>query len=572
MKIYNSVILLAATILLVCCNPLEDIERYLDSHVIFDENAEMSVIPGVLVERSDDRLFLDFDNEVTEETLKGLRLVDYVEKVPGELPQSIPGVVFSINPENDNQVIVDFSSVDCGKSRPVTLISAGDEISMAHMMLVHDSKSAVLQDGEKTHTAVISDIHLNDSRSQKYGWAWCRDNKQNLIDYLDYLIKNAGSYRELVLLGDIFDEFVTPVPYATFAREDGTPVSEKEYFDLIAEANREVIDKMKEVQESGIGLIYIPGNHDCGIDADDVHRIFGEKAEFVSDVRGLGTYLPEYASEITMEHGHRYDVMCSPDMFSNIGVDDVTADNAFMGPQYFTSRIGATHDYNEKKADDNLGDASLEDFNIDEEFVRNVANGIPDNSVGSDDFNLFVTKAVWNVVTIAKYVPDLDKNPVPTGLHGLTRDYLPSQYSYLGADPEPELYSTMYKQKEWEERLKRNNAPSGFPYILGTIMCEIPYMDTFAVSWIAGHDTDHRLFVWGHSHNPMLMAELDDDRGRGYIYVNTGSWVDDSVSNFATRSFVDLYFGKDGYIQTSIKQIDKDGSVKNLYNPMWLKK
>lgn len=563
--IFSSVILLAG------CHTIDDIKHYYDTHIVFDENAEMSIVPGVLAEHSKKDIILEFDESVDEDILSLLCLTDYTEKMPGSLPESLPGVTFYINPEDDTQVIVNVSALDCSSPRPVTLIfDNGKEPTLAHMMLVQDASASKVYEGKKSYSAVLSDIHLNDARSKTNGWSWCNENEDYLKNYLDNLIANADQYRDLILLGDVIDEFVTPVPFAAFAKPDGTVVTEKEYFDLIAETNSDIFEKFKQLQAAGIKLIYTPGNHDCGLDEDDVHKLFGEEAMFVSDVRGLGTYEPEYASEIAMEHGHRYDVMCSPDMISNVGIDDVTEDNAFIAAQYFITRISATHDYNVKKPDDNLGDASLEDFGIDEEFVRQTAAGTA--SSNGDNFNKFVLRTCWNVVGIAKSVPDIETMAISTGVYGLTRDYVASQYSFLGLDPDPELYSSMYKQSEWEERLRRNNAPAGFPYLLGSIMCEVPNMDTFAVSWLAKHDKEHRIFVMGHTHNPLMMAERFDDRSKGYIYVNTGAWVDDNVSNYFTRSFVNLYFGEDGFIQVCLRQICKDGSIKNLYSPLWLKK
>ncbi len=561
-----------AALLLPACQHIDNIEQHLDTHIIIDDEDEISVIPGVLAEKYEDKIVLEFDDDVDEDILDLLSLTDYTETMPAVLPESLPGVTFTIDPEDDSKVIVDVSKLDRTIPRPATLIYNDEDAPvLAHMMLVKNSSCSMLE-SRKSYSAVISDIHLNDARSIKNGWSWCKKNQSALIGYIDNLIEKKEQYRELVLLGDVIDEYVTPVPYATFARPDGTVVTEKEYFRLIADANRAIFDKFKELQSAGIKLIFVPGNHDCGLDADDVHELFGPDAVFVSDVRGLGSYVPEYASEITMEHGHRYDVMCAPDMLSNIGKDNVTKDNAFLGAQYFVTRIAATHDYLAKKTDDNIGRFSLEDLGIDEEFVREATAQDGESSDDDDEFNLFVTRAVWNVIGLAKDVPGLDTLAIPTGVSGLTGKYVASQYSYLGVAPEPELYKSMYVQSEWEQRLKCNNAPSGFPFLLGSIMCEVPYMDMNAVSWIAKRDNDHRIFIWAHTHNPVMTAERFDGRAVGYIYANTGSWVDDGVSRYSTRSFVNLYFGKDGYIQVCLKQLCEDGSVRNIDTPLWLKK
>lgn len=569
-KIFLSICL--ATALLYGCDPVDVLNRYQDTHIVLDD-ADMSLVPGVLVERPQDDIILEFDQEVDKDILKLLRLTDYTEKMPAILPESLPGVKFDLDPDDESQVIVDVSLLDCTAPKPVTLIYYNDnEPVLAHMMLVEDSSDEDVFDGEKSSCAVISDLHLNDARSLDKGWAWCVENQNSLLAFLDKLIEENDRYRELVLLGDIIDEYVTPVPYAAFAKPDGTVVDEKEYFRLIAEANDEVFDKLKELQAAGVRLIYVPGNHDCGLDAEDVHDLLGPDAVYVSDARGLGAYVPEYASEIVMEHSHRFDVMCSPDMLSNIGIDNVTEENAFLGAQYFVTRVAATHDYLAKQPKDNIGSHSLADFGLTEDDVRRVSGGEASVVGSSDDFNLFLTKAVWNVVGLAKDFPGIDTVAISTGVSGLTDSYVASRYSYMGIDPKPDLYKTMYLQSEWEKRLECNKAPSGFPFLLGAILCEVPFMDEHAVSWVAERDTKHRIFVWAHTHNPLLMTEMTDSRDRGYIYANTGSWVDDGVSRYDTRSFVDLYFGKDGYIQVRLGQLDEDESVKTLDTPLWLKR
>ena len=563
-----------AALLFSGCDIFDELERYYDTHIIIEEKAEMSVIPGVLAERSsNENIVLEFDEEVDSDILDLLRLTDYTEAVPDELPESLPGVRFYVDPDDDEQVIVDVSSIDCSNPRPVTLIyDNGKEPVLAHMMLVQDSSDEKILAGEKSYSAVISDIHLNDARSKIYGWSWFNRNQDALIAYIDRLIEDKEHYRELILLGDVMDTYVTPVPFATFAKPDGTAVTEKEYFRLIADANKVIFDKFRELQEAGIKLIYVPGNHDCAIDADDVKEIFGSDAIFVSDVRGLGAYVPEFASEIIMEHGHRYDIACAPDMLSNIGIDGVTKDNAFMGAQYFVTRIAATHDYLAKITDDSKGRFSLDDLGLSEDLVCRATKGGISPSGSSDDFNLLLMKAYWNVIALVKNFPGLETTAIPTGVNGLTKDYVASQYSYIGENPDPELYGSMYLQSEWQKRLELNNAPSGFPFLLGAVLCEVPYMDAHAVSWIAERDRSHRIFIWGHTHNPMVMAERFDGSSRGYIYANTGAWVDDGVSRYDTRSFVSLYYGMDGYIQVCVRQMCEDGSVRDLYSPLWLKR
>ncbi len=519
---------------------------------------QMSTVPGVLVEQPYGVITLSFSDEIDESVIQNLRLVDYTDPVPTILPKSsIEGVSFSVNKEDKSQVWLDLTDLKSSESRAVTLAyENNDGFVTAHMMLVPDTAATVMYEEHDAYTAVISDIHLNDQRAMDGQWSWFIDNQPYLIEYLDHLIEHKDEYKELVLLGDLFDEEVTPLPLPTFA-VDGDAVSEKEYLRAIArvEENKEVLDKIKEVQNVGIQVVYVPGNHDSGLDENLLHEFLGNGAKFVEDVQGLGSYI---SSDVIMEHSHRYDILCSPDPYSNIGIDDVTAENAFMGIQYFTTRIAATNRYR------GLARASLGDFGFASLSELEAEAGRP----GRDDFNKFILSLVCNVVLIAKHVEGIDTIPVPTGLYGLTSDYVLDEYFYQSTESEPLLYQTMWKQEEWERRLLHNNAPADFPFLLGAMICEVPFADAIAVNRLFGEDDTYKVVVFGHTHIPYLrIMEREDE---GYIYANTGSWVDENACSHPVRTAVEIYDGDQGR-QVRLVQMGKDYQLHKLSPSLWTK-
>ena len=548
----QSVILLCA--MMVSCDPAD----IFPPHTLMVDKEQMSTALGVLAEQPYGKVALTFSDKVDKSVIQNLRLIDYSDFVPTSLPESsLGGVSFSLNPINKHQVLMDCSGLKSSEPRAVTLVyESDDQFVTTHMMLVPDTSATAMYDEQKVYTAVISDIHLNDQRAMDGKWSWFIENQPYLIEYLDYLIENEEQYKELVLLGDLFDEEVTPIPLPTFA-VDGAIVSEKDYLRAIArvEENQEVISKIREVQEAGIQVVYVPGNHDSGLDEDLLHEFFGSGAKFVSDVKGLGSYV---SSDMIMEHGHRYDVICSPDPYSNIGVDDVTEDNAFMGIQYFTTRMAATHRYR------GLVKADVEDFG----FASQNELETYASMRGTDDFNKMITVTICNVVRIAKYVPGLDTVPVPTGLYGLTSDYVMDEYLYLTTESTPKLYQTMWKQEEWERRLQHNNAPSDFPFLLGATICEVPYTDAIAVDRLFGEDDTYHLVVFAHTHVPYLRAMEREDEEDGYIYANTGSWVDENACSHPVRTAVEIYNGEHGR-QVRVLQMDKDYQLHSLSNALW---
>lgn len=555
-KVLAVIVLGIVIIAMMGCDPAV----ILPEHTLLVDKEQMSTVAGVLVEQPYGVVKLEFSDEVDESILEHLRLVDYSDGVPSVLPvASIAGVSFSLDPEDENHVLVDCSGLESEHSRAVTLVYQFEEqFVTAHMMLVADTAAETRYEEQKVYTAVISDIHLNDQRAMDGKWSWFIDNQPYLIAYLDGIIAHKDQYKELVLLGDLVDEEVTPIPLATFA-VNGTTVSEKDYIRAIArvEKNKEVIDRIKAAQDAGIQVVYVPGNHDSGLDEDLLHELFGNGARFVSDVKGLGSY---ETADMVMEHSHRYDVLCSPDPYSNIGIDNVTEENAFMGIQYFTTRIAATNRHR------GLVEAELGDYGYASESELRAAAA----RNGSDELNKAVMALVCNVVLIAKHVDGIDTMAVPTGLYGLTSDYVLDEYFYQSSSSEPKLYQTMWKQEEWERRLQHNNAPKDFPFLLGAMICEVPYMDALAVNRLFGEDDRYKVVVFAHTHVPYMRAMEREDDEQGYIYANTGSWVDENACSHPVRTAVEIYNGAEGR-QVRLLQMGKDERLHSLSKALWTK-
>jgi hypothetical protein len=64
-------------------------------------------------------------------------------------------------------------------------------------------------------------------------------------------------------------------------------------------------------------VTYVPGNHDLTITADNIDLILPGIHQAHDPQLGLGTYTPADLPQLAIEHGHRYNFFCSPDMISN---------------------------------------------------------------------------------------------------------------------------------------------------------------------------------------------------------------------------------------------------------------
>ena len=184
---------------------------------------------------------------------------------------------------------------------------------------------------QRNTIACISDIHMGDQRAVSNNYCWFGDNAEALEHFLDYVI-DSNHVKELVILGDMFDEWLVPYTISPIDPQVGIN-NTKEYFQAVAgsETNIKIFDKLKAIaQHDSIDLIYVPGNHDMLIEKEMIEEII-PKIIWKGDVSGLGKYEP--VDGFIMEHGHRYDFFNCPQPLVNSG--------HMLPPGYFVSRLYA---------------------------------------------------------------------------------------------------------------------------------------------------------------------------------------------------------------------------------------
>jgi len=168
----------------------------------------------------------------------------------------------------------------------------------------------------------ISDVHIGAGRfgvkkdDYPYEWDWLSENEtKNFVGFLNFLrTKYPEKIGEIVLLGDIFDNWVFP--------HDQVPPTIEE---LIALPKNQVVVKALNNLADKYPVFYVPGNH-------DMHAT----REFMSEHFKKITYCPEQFVDgrLVAEHGHRYALFNAPPFFSE----------HFYGLPlgYFISRVEAT--------------------------------------------------------------------------------------------------------------------------------------------------------------------------------------------------------------------------------------
>ena len=139
----------------------------------------------------------------------------------------------------------------------------------------------------------ISDIHLSSAERYNHPEKSKRarfspaDHQPRLVNFLNKtILAKAAEIKDLVLVGDIFDNWVCPPDEAPPTFED------------IFQSNPEVMDALKAIAESNINLYYLPGNHDYGL----------KKSFIQSEVPGVifqKTY-DDVELKLHAEHGNQY--------------------------------------------------------------------------------------------------------------------------------------------------------------------------------------------------------------------------------------------------------------------------
>jgi len=167
----------------------------------------------------------------------------------------------------------------------------------------------------------ISDLHMNVNGA----YSWLVKHASDLARFLNN-VNTRSDVAELIILGDLLDDWVSPVKYIppTFADI------------LAANSNNGVVPALQAVcSNPNIAVTYVVGNHDM-LSYESQNKNIIAKAFpgmiIISDIFGLGAYMKDQV--IWAEHGHRYTLFNAPDTWSRSG--------GHLPMGYFISRLAAS--------------------------------------------------------------------------------------------------------------------------------------------------------------------------------------------------------------------------------------
>jgi len=344
----------------------------------------------------------------------------------------------------------------------------------------------------------ISDLHMGEARAVAGHYCWFSENAPALENLLDS-IKASKSIRQLVILGDLFDEWVIPYRMVPFDTANGI-FNTDDYFHAVAGSpvNAPVVARLKSIAASGtIQLIYVPGNHDMLLTPAILEDII-PGVVWQGKTGSVGDFSP--VDEIIMEHGHRFDLFNCPQPLVNPG--------HILPPGYFISRLQAEG--------------------------LHETGGSRHNSMKSSmtavEFLIAWTSAFEYVVSDFSMMVHPDSANIPMGgIDGYT--------GHVSFNAARDMYAASI-ENVWNATQVQNGVPMPLPVLAGLLNGGTDLFPAVSSEYLSpGIPKKYQLAVLGHTHEPEIKVCLSS-QGYSGIYANTGSWVNASLCKNPVRTYV----------------------------------
>ena len=398
--------------------------------------------------------------------------------------------------------------------------------------------------GERRDVYVVSDVHMGDERSladrplPHYGWF--KENRDALQEFLERAGRTV-SLRELVIAGDLIDEWVAPMEMSAF----GDGKSEADFVDSVRTANADIVDAFRALAaRPDLRVTYVPGNHDMLVTAADVDRLFPGMNQ-ARDAKGLGRYSPEGHDEVVIEHGHRYDFFNAP---APLGNPDIAG--SILPPGYFVSKVASTSD---RERGRKPGGSSP---------LAGLDAGLTAQS-GSE--YAFYTVA-WAAILIAKTIdpPGMERT-IATRIDGFTESYPLTDLvpHFVGNQLDVNVYRNI--EAKWPARAEANGVTNPVDMRVAIANSAVNRLLDVQSAWqyFVPPGTGKRIVVFGHTHEVRLDVTTNHEE-QACIYANSGTWIDAHApeSSLTFVTIVPPHAGSDVTIVTTWRFVPGGDPVK----------
>ena len=364
---------------------------------------------------------------------------------------------------------------------------------------------SVSSNTDRDKIVIISDLHLGNDLSYS-------ENVKHLSRLEAFLneVRSSATVKELIIGGDMFDEWYIPTRSETYPNG-----SQTEFIEKSVKANQRVFDALNGIIKDGkIKLTYIPGNHDMGFTPENVNIALPgvNQARDEDGKFGIGTYNPDGYPEIAIEHGHRYDFFSALTPNAN----ETEAPGSLLPPGYFFARIAANSFTNPTT----MAEATK------------VPLVVLNNEADAEQSNKHLYYTLWQkVMDSIIYVKDDFSAPIiKTNVGKFTKTYAINDilpYNSQDGSIQMNLYNGLFTQANWDEREKYNNVPvmtNIKQAIIGSLVTT--FIDNQAdVQYFQNKESNVRVVIFGHTHLPKLKA-YTSVKNQPCLYANSGTWED----------------------------------------------
>ena len=381
--------------------------------------------------------------------------------------------------------------------------SDNDNVSTNPFDTVNESNNI-----EREKIVVISDLHLGNDLSYS-------ENVKHLKRLEEFLneVRSSKTVKELILGGDIFDEWYIPTRTNTYG--NGT---QADFVMKTVKANQAIFDVLNGIiKDKKVKLTYVPGNHDMGFLPENIDLAMPgvNQARDTEGKYPLGTYHPDGYPQIAIEHGHRYDFFCAMTPKAN----EIDAPGAFLAPGYFFARIAANSftDPTTKENATKIPEVKLNDQSNPEQVSKSIYYGL------------------WKyVMENVIYVKDNLNDPIiTTNVGNYTKTYRINDILPRNAADgsiQMNLYNGLFTQANWDEREKYNNVTKMTPIdqaIRGSL--DTHFIDDQSdVQYFQNDKSNARIVIFGHTHLPKIKL-CTNTKGEACVYANSGTWEDEKT-------------------------------------------
>jgi len=501
-------------------NDNNDSEQKVDN-MTFTSNVLMSSgLKQPPLNNSIQTITLTFSEKLDAKTISNAVMLFTIKKDGALVKETIS---FQIDPDDNNTLMINNQMVRPfagGEAYKIQISSnlksvngstlASDYVGYFATNNVFNFAGTPDSNNERSQIVIISDLHLGIDDA----FAETVANKQALASFLSQ-VKNSPHISELVITGDLFDGWFVPMEY-------DIPDTQAEFFDGVAANNQAIVDAFNNIIQTGnIKVTYVPGNHDILLTEADVARILPGINQARDTNQGLGTYVTGVNSEIAIEHGHRWNIFCTPDPISNREITRNTT--SILPPGYFFTRI-ATNSLREGQPKD-----ATNTFPV----------VTPPDQTDISQFGYYVLWRIWQgVMELLPVYESSEDKLIKTNIDGFTEAYAINDlfpYENEAGVIDVKLFKNM--QDTWDERQEINGIKVKIPYIEALAKAAtFDFTDDQAQNQFFDLDATKRIVVFGHTHVGRVLPRTNP-AGEKTIYANSGTWIDRNPG-YPTMTFV----------------------------------